>query len=615
MSIVTEADVFDVLEELLFVFDETGQFVDWNRATAHVTGYSEAELATMTPVDFFEGDDTERLSGAISELLETGSATVEAELVTADGDRIPYEFRAHRLETGDDTARYAGIGRDISERKQVERERREMLDRMRDALLSLDADWCITYTNERGADVLSNAIGRDLTPEELEGRYIWEEIPEAVDTTFYEKYHEAVATQETVTFEEYYEPLDTWFDVRAFPSETGLSVYFSDVTERHRQRKALGARERVLHEMYAIVADRERTFHQQVEALLALGRAELGVAYGTLSRIDGEEYTFEIVDAADDSIQAGDVVPLSATNCEVAASTEQTLVLADVARDAPAETDRAGYAEWGISCYIGTPVYVEDEVYGTFCFYDTEPRGDRFTEWEVTLVDLMSQWVNNELQRQRSNKRLARQNEKLEQFASIVSHDLRNPLNVLQGRLQLAEETGDAEEFDHCRAAIERMTTLIDDILSLARAGAVIDETEPVDLASLAEACWANVAVGEATLRVDAEGTVRADRSRLQQLLENLLRNAVEHGSEDEDATVTVTVGDLPGGFYVADDGPGIPAEDREQVFESGYTTATGTGLGLAMVKEIADAHGWAVAVTAGEEGGARFEFTDVRLE
>jgi nitrogen fixation/metabolism regulation signal transduction histidine kinase len=72
---------------------------------------------------------------------------------------------------------------------------------------------------------------------------------------------------------------------------------------------------------------------------------------------------------------------------------------------------------------------------------------------------------------------------------------------------------------------------------------------------------------------------------------------------------VTIRVGTFSEGFYVADDGPGIPADDRETVFEQGYTTADeGTGLGLAIVDRIADGHGWEVTVTDSETGGARFE-------
>jgi signal transduction histidine kinase len=155
------------------------------------------------------------------------------------------------------------------------------------------------------------------------------------------------------------------------------------------------------------------------------------------------------------------------------------------------------------------------------------------------------------------------------------------------------------------------MDELIDDLLTLAREGDRIDDLKPVDIAALADGCWKNVETAEATLATTADRTIRADRSRLQQLLENLLRNAVDHGGPD----VSVTVGDLDGGFYVEDDGRGIPPAERERVFDPGYSTSNErTGFGLRIVKQIADAHGWDVAVTHGVDGGARFSVTGVEF-
>jgi len=227
-------------------------------------------------------------------------------------------------------------------------------------------------------------------------------------------------------------------------------------------------------------------------------------------------------------------------------------------------------------------------------------------------------------EQKRREEALREKNDRLEEFASIVSHDLRNPLSVAEGRLELAREECDSEHLDAVADAHERMSSLIDDLLTLARDGAGVDGAERVPLRDLAEACWRGVETADATLRLDADGAVRADRSRLRQVFENLMRNSVEHGStgsraEPGDAVehggedVTVTVGDLDGGFYVADDGPGIPEADREAVFEPGFTTADGgTGFGLEIVEGVAAAHGWDVRVTDGADGGARFEFTGV---
>jgi PAS domain S-box-containing protein len=208
-------------------------------------------------------------------------------------------------------------------------------------------------------------------------------------------------------------------------------------------------------------------------------------------------------------------------------------------------------------------------------------------------------------------KKLARQNARLEEFASVVSHDLRNPLNVAQGRLELAREHCDSEHLDSASQAIGRSFTLIEDLLALAREGENASIIEAVDLAKICDGCWQNVETGEATFVNEVDRMIRADLSRLKQLLENLMGNAVEHGGE----RVTVTVGDLDDGFYIADDGPGIPEDEREDVFEAGYsTTDEGTGFGLNIVNEIVEAHGWEIGVSSSEYGGARFEITGVEL-
>ena len=206
-------------------------------------------------------------------------------------------------------------------------------------------------------------------------------------------------------------------------------------------------------------------------------------------------------------------------------------------------------------------------------------------------------------------RELRLKNEQLEQFASVISHDLRNPLTVAQGRIELAQTGDESEHLPNAVSALERAQTILDDVLTLAREGEELGDTEPVDLATVADTCWNTVDMKEATLSVETDRTIRADRSRLKQVVENLFRNAVEHGGED----VSVTVGDLENGFYVADDGTGIPEANRERIFEAGYSTdGEGTGLGLQIVREIATAHGWDVRVSDDEDSEARFEITGV---
>ncbi|AEH35349.1 sensor histidine kinase [Halopiger xanaduensis] len=258
---------------------------------------------------------------------------------------------------------------------------------------------------------------------------------------------------------------------------------------------------------------------------------------------------------------------------------------------------------------------------------------NRHVGWIVVASDIT--------ERKRHERKLERQNERLDRFASMVSHDLRNPLSVADGYVSLARETGDTSHLEDAARSLERMETIIDDVLALTRDGDEVTDPEPVALESLVERAWDHVDSAAAELTVDATATIRADADRTTRLFENLFRNAIEHGrpssspapkpvdgageaddpAADGSNAIEITVGTIGGegaieGFYVEDDGRGIPSDRRERIFESGYTgDGDGTGLGLSIVERIAEAHGWTVAATESEAGGARFEVTGVESE
>jgi len=196
--------------------------------------------------------------------------------------------------------------------------------------------------------------------------------------------------------------------------------------------------------------------------------------------------------------------------------------------------------------------------------------------------------------------------ERLDEFASIVSHDLRNPLNVLSGRLDLARETGDETHFDALERSIDKMETLLEEMRDLARAGLPVREPAVVDVESTARE-----AAETTDLTVTTEAglpTIEADRDRLEGALVECFENVAVHTDCD-----SVRVRPTEDGFAVVDDGPGIEASERDRVFEAGYTTDTDrTGFGLAIVQWIADAHGWSVAVEASSSGGTRIVISDL---
>ena len=248
--------------------------------------------------------------------------------------------------------------------------------------------------------------------------------------------------------------------------------------------------------------------------------------------------------------------------------------------------------------------------HGVFILGSTE--SDAFDQVDATLAQLLSTSLTSALTRVEQRQQVETQNERLDESASVLSHDLRNPLNIAEVRLELAQGEIDSEHFAPIERSHTRMRSLIESLLTLARNGDDIEELESVDLDSFAENCWRNVDTQQATLETTTDQTVQADRSQLKQLVENLVRNAVEHG----DREVTITIGALDNGFYVEDDGPGIPPDARDEIFDLGYSTAdNGTGLGLSIVKRVADAHGWEMTVTDGADGGARFEITGVTTD
>ncbi|WP_255151819.1 sensor histidine kinase [Halorarius halobius] len=229
-------------------------------------------------------------------------------------------------------------------------------------------------------------------------------------------------------------------------------------------------------------------------------------------------------------------------------------------------------------------------------------------------ADVDALLVSDATELERNRQRLERQNERLEEFTAAAAHDLRNPLNVIEGYTDVARGQADeavVEHLDRIESSAKRMHNLVEDLLSLGQRARLVEEVDELDLQSVAERAWHDVATEEAELVVRS-ATVYGDDARLQQLFENLFRNAVEHAGP----SVTVRVDGLSDGFYVEDDGPGIPTGERESVFDYGYSTADGgAGFGLSVVRIIADAHGWSVGVSEGRAGGARFEFTGVRTQ
>jgi len=431
-------------------------------------------------------------------------------------------------------------------------------------------------------------------------------------------------------------------DVRMSPisgaagAATGYTLLLHDVTARKEAERQAEERRRKMERLHRVARDLtaartpEAVFQRAVD-----GGCEVLDADVCRLSVAEDDRLVPAASSGEEPVGAHGSQPADVGIAGRTYQSEETVVVDDLAetRSATAHPDSSPYLADG-------PAPADD--YRSLL---SAPAGDvgaiqaladdpgSFTDSDREAVELLATHVETAVERTTAESELRTERDRLDEFASVISHDLRNPLNVAQGRIDLLRGDAPAEHVDPIDRSLSRMEDIITDVLTLAREGEAVGDLDTVDLPSCAGDAWNTVDTGAATLRRDPGlGTVSADPGRLRQLLENLFRNSVEHGStsnrtESDDPVehgstdsgsqgsaepgVTVRVGPLDGepGFYVADDGPGIPPGDRESIFEHGYTTdPDGTGFGLTIVDRIAEAHGWTIAATDSAEGGARFE-------
>ncbi len=355
-------------------------------------------------------------------------------------------------------------------------------------------------------------------------------------------------------------------------------------------------------ELDGIITD-DAPFAERAERALELGRQFLDVENVHVTRIEPEYRYWKSVlstDPPDGRFPAGIILDLEDTYCN--RTIEKGMYMID-------QRDVRGDERNGLGTYLGIALGDADQL-GTICFVSEEPREDTFSPAETMFAELLARRLEAELFRERTEDRM----ERLDQFTRTLSHDLRNPLSVAKGRLDLVQAEVESEHFPPIERSLERMESMIEEVLTWARETKEVDSLAQTHLSTVFEDAWQHVDTAEARYEPTGELTFYAARDRLERLLENLIRNAVEHGGKD----VTVTVGptDAGDGFFVADDGPGIPEEDRDRIFEAGYSTrAEGTGFGLSIVDAIATSHQWEIEVTESAAGGARFAFHDVIVD
>jgi len=572
--------IVDSLPDVFYTFDTDGSLVEYNEALRAVTGYDQAELETMAPWEFVPETEQEKIIDVVDRLIDSEEEIddLEAHLLTKSGDEIPYAFSISPIYDANGTViGVTGVGRDITDRKERERELQQkrkrlqvLFDEAPDPIFVTDADGRFTNVNEKATAKLG------YTREELLEMEV-ADIDESADRSDVREFHAMVREEgQTIGAEGRHQCADGSshpVQVRFTPLQTdGTGLFLAharDMTERKKRERKLEQHREVI-----------QAVDDAVYLLDEDGHFEL--VNDALTEFTG--YSREELLGKHTSVIKSDAV------VERAESIVRSMVLGD-------QTDDEETFELEIQRADGSEFPAEDHM---AVLWDDDH--ERFTGTAGIIRDIT--------ERKQSEEMLQRQNERLEKFASMISHDLRNPIGIAEGYVDFAEETGDEGDFQKVRDALGRMETMISEMLTMATAETVVEEKASLELAELSEDAWQTAQTEGATLEIDVDSqhTIHGDRDLLLNVFENLFRNAVDHN----EPPLTVRVGTLDGdqsGFYIADDGDGIPEDERETIFEHGYTTSRdGTGFGLYIVNELVSAHGWTIEVTAGRDGGARFE-------
>ncbi|MFC6954957.1 PAS domain-containing sensor histidine kinase [Halorubellus litoreus] len=404
---------------------------------------------------------------------------------------------------------------------------------------------------------------------------------------------------------------------------TGIVALGRDITERKTRKRQVERHRSQVHRLHEVATDigsleaRDAVYDRIVEAAEEILEFDIAIA----DQAVGDVLIPKAVSTDLDAQHYYEETPIDADD-NIAARVYRT-------NDASIVDDLSQHSVTPVVSEFESALTVPIGDHGVF--QSVSRSTGAFDETDLELTELLMSHAATQLDRLATKRELRdrtqtleAQNERLERFKNAASHDLRNPLNVARGYLEEEMASTDSENLEEVRNALDRSLDLVDDLLTFARDGQTVTNAEVVSLPAIVEESWRTVETGDASLVVDTDRAVRAAPSRLRQVFENLIRNSVDHGTadarnaprgdtEEAGSSLTISVGSLEDGFYVADDGQGIPAAASRKVFQPGYSTASdGTGFGLNIVREIVEAHDWQIEVTESATGGARFDVTDV---
>ncbi|SEH45788.1 PAS domain S-box-containing protein [Halopenitus malekzadehii] len=643
--------VYQALEtatQAIGLIDEDGHYIYLNEAYANLYGYEPADLLGEHWEMLYPEEETKRFNEEIlPRLAEEGRWTGQSYGRHADGTTIPERLSLAQLDTGGHVCVVQDISEQRRRRQRQQRQREALLDLVtHEAVISGSFDRAIRQVTETATDVLEVPVANV---------WLFDQHGTALRCVdHYDREADTHRNGQELLAEEYAEYVSAIEDNRAIAAtdaraDDRTSGLTNDYLDPNDVSALLDATLRSEGEVVGVVCHEEREETREWtddEVQFATDVAE--IVHRALRNRDRREQQAELefqrslLHAQQDAILDGLIVvdenrrivsyndrfaELWDVPLDVLEDGDDTVVLDQVARQV---ADPEAFRDLVDRLYDDPTTTSRDEIDladgRVYDRYTTPVTGEDGTHYGRL-------WMFRDVtERKHRERRLERQTEQFEELASVVSHDLQTPISTVRGRLELALEDGDADHIEAAVRALDRVDDLREDLVSVLRSREIVSETGTVDLAPLVGTVSETIEGidGDRVAVVDEAIRVVGDENALLRLLQNLIGNSVEHGGSD----VRVRIGALSGGdasadtsgddgasvgaapeprgFFLEDSGPGIPPEDRDDVFEPGFTTKTdenGTGMGMASVEQIVDAHGWTITIDdAAVLDGVRFE-------